>query len=840
MSGNDEQQEELNELGDFIDEVNSYITEISQHLPRLHNIEYNSQSNTTSIYGHTNFEELKVNGSNVALASHVHKTDDITRDITTTIVNEGEEEEEVTETQTLNDILDGKAEVAHNHSISDVTGLQTALDGKADANHSHDSTYAGISHEHTMSEITNLQSTLEAMGSDISGKAAYIHEHTMSEITNLSESFQALSNDISDKANAVHTHLISEINGLGDALDGKASTSHNHDSTYAPLIHTHAIDEVVFTYEEEEETVNEEEQAVTTTVTKTKTLSEVLAGKSDVGHTHSTFNYGNSTATFDENGDFKVFANSGWSGNPETLRISHDGGFVICPKHYSGGYARYISVGWGSGHMIRMWYNYRSREMFAMDYGGCAKFNGEGSNPVWIASMSGNYRLAIGSALSNNNTAIIQYKEATTPHTLNFGFYDNEDLLTLDTTGNVNVTGNITAPNITTITNTLANKANATHTHNTTNIYREITTVNGNNEQSTATIALNDILDDKSDVGHSHAISDVTGLQTALDGKAASNHTHDYSSTYAAINHNHDSLYAAINHTHDYSSTFAAINHTHDYSSTFAPLLHTHAISDVTGLQTALDGKAASTHTHDFSSTFAAINHNHDGTYAKLSADNSFTGNITVSGDVTYGGRLYNTSTTPEGARFLNSSTASNTSKYIMIGHDGNAGNNAYLRYLYYADNHLYNRFEIGFWTYGELYSFYRDKVNFSKPLNVTGAVTATSTVTGTNVLANNETRLAACETAIANVSTPNYSITPPAMTLNADITISSTSRIWKSICYGNGKFVAHVKGTSDIAYSTDGITWNETTISSTVTSFGSICYGAGKFVAVDGGYTCV
>lgn len=47
---------------------------------------------------------------------------------------------------------------------------------------------------------------------------------------------------------------------------------------------------------------------------------------------------------------------------------------------------------------------------------------------------------------------------------------------------------------------------------------------------------------------HTHSISDVTGLQTALDGKASSSHTH--------------------------------------------------SISDVTGLQAALDGKASSSHTH--------------------------------------------------------------------------------------------------------------------------------------------------------------------------------------------------------------------------------------------------
>ena len=55
----------------------------------------------------------------------------------------------------------------------------------------------------------------------------------------------------------------------------------------------------------------------------------------------------------------------------------------------------------------------------------------------------------------------------------------------------------------------------------------------------TETVALNDILDGKADVGHTHAISDITNLQSALDGKAASNHNHD--STYAPISHTHPS-----------------------------------------------------------------------------------------------------------------------------------------------------------------------------------------------------------------------------------------------------------------------------------------------------------
>jgi hypothetical protein len=62
---------------------------------------------------------------------------------------------------------------------------------------------------------------------------------------------------------------------------------------------------------------------------------------------------------------------------------------------------------------------------------------------------------------------------------------------------------------------------------------------------------------------HVHPISDVTGLQIALDGKAATVHTHAIA---------------------DVTGLQTALNGKAD-------LVHTHAIADVTGLQTALDGK---------------------------------------------------------------------------------------------------------------------------------------------------------------------------------------------------------------------------------------------------------
>jgi hypothetical protein len=81
---------------------------------------------------------------------------------------------------------------------------------------------------------------------------------------------------------------------------------------------------------------------------------------------------------------------------------------------------------------------------------------------------------------------------------------------------------------------------------------------------------------------HTHVIGDVTGLQTALDGKQASG------------------SYAASVHTHgisDVTGLQTALDGKQAAGS-YAAATHGHSISDVTGLQTALDGKSGVSHTH--------------------------------------------------------------------------------------------------------------------------------------------------------------------------------------------------------------------------------------------------
>lgn len=147
-------------------------------------------------------------------------------------------------------------------------------------------------------------------------------------------------------------------------------------------------------------------------------------------------------------------------------------------------------------------------------------------------------------------------------------------------------------------------------------------------------------------ISHTHTTEQVTGLDTALAGKAASGHTHTLTAsgdatgtatlgntdatltlTLANSGVTEGSAGPTADATLAFAGTFvipyitvdakgrvtAVGNRTmtmpnkitwdsiSEKPSTFAPSEHTHEIADVTELQTALDGKAAATHTHESS-----------------------------------------------------------------------------------------------------------------------------------------------------------------------------------------------------------------------------------------------
>lgn len=129
---------------------------------------------------------------------------------------------------------------------------------------------------------------------------------------------------------------------------------------------------------------------------------------------------------------------------------------------------------------------------------------------------------------------------------------------------------------------------------------------------------------------HGHAVSDIAGLSNELDGKASTTHTHDY----AASTHSHtldsvtetstkkimtaaertklESVESGANKyihpaTHSTSeitglatvATSGSYSDLRDKPTTMTPAAHTHGQNEVTGLTTALSGKANASHTHE-------------------------------------------------------------------------------------------------------------------------------------------------------------------------------------------------------------------------------------------------
>lgn len=107
---------------------------------------------------------------------------------------------------------------------------------------------------------------------------------------------------------------------------------------------------------------------------------------------------------------------------------------------------------------------------------------------------------------------------------------------------------------------------------------------------------------------HTHSISSITNLQTTLDGKASTSHTH--------------SGYASSTHTH----------------SGYASSSHSHGISDITDLKSTLDGKASSSHTH---SNYALTSHTHS-SYASSSHTHNYAGSSSSGGAATSAVKLSN------------------------------------------------------------------------------------------------------------------------------------------------------------------------------------------------------
>lgn len=115
--------------------------------------------------------------------------------------------------------LAGKAALSHTHTIANVTGLQTALDGKALSSHDHDSDYEPI----IVSKLTAFNKNYEATATNIKMNGT----QAVGSLDTIARGDHVHPVDTS-RAPVSHTHSIANVTNLQTTLDGKAASVHSH------------------------------------------------------------------------------------------------------------------------------------------------------------------------------------------------------------------------------------------------------------------------------------------------------------------------------------------------------------------------------------------------------------------------------------------------------------------------------------------------------------------------------------------------------------------------------------------------------------------------------------
>lgn len=485
----------------------------------------------------------------------------------------------------------------HQHAIADVTGLEDALNLKADS-----------VHIHALSDVTGLEDSLNAkleqpaLDSGLQSKAEAIHTHAVSDVLGLQTELDgrvtanALADGLAGKADASHAHGIADVNGLQTALDDKASNSALTSglATKADSVHSHAVADVTGL------------QSALDSKASSSDLTTGLATKADVVHGHAIADVtGLQTALDGKAPTVHSHAIADVTGLQTALnsKLDKSGGTI----------AGNLTI---TGDLVIQ------------------------GNSVSISTTTLDVADPIVTLAKDNSGAAVPYAGLKVERGASDAFFvfdeaddrwtaysSSDDLATAGTLANIEAGTFYGALSGNASTATLAASATKLATARTISLTGDASATG--NFDGTGNLALAVTVADNS---HAHTIANVTGLQTALDGKSDDTHTHP------VVTASVDGLMSAadkvklngvatgandyVHPTGDGNLHVPATGTTNNtkvlkagstagsaawgqvaYSelsgvpSTFTPESHTHAIADVTGLQTALNGKLATTGT---------------------------------------------------------------------------------------------------------------------------------------------------------------------------------------------------------------------------------------------------
>lgn len=498
----------------------------------------------------------------------------------------------------LPNLFEGKADLEHTHPSSAISDLDTVLSGKSDLDHSHTiaqvadlqsslDSKAPAAHAHTFSDVGGLNAALDGKVSTadflqgLDTKAAVVHDHTVDAVTGLQSALDG-------KAPTVHAHAVSDVTGLQNELDGKAPLSHNHQINNidglqteldgkAPTLHSHAVSDVTGLQAALDGKAPTGHSHFIANVTG---LQTALDGKAPTSHNHTIANVtGLQTAIdtkFDKtggtvNGNLTVTGDLIIQGSATTINTTElevSDPIITVAKNNSAGTLPYAGIKVERG----------AADAFLVFNEATDRFTAyTSSDDLATAGVLAPIEASVfHGALSGNATSATSAARLTTGRTISF-------------------TGDVTGVS---------------------------SAFDGSGNISVALTVQDD--------SHSHTIANVDGLQTALDGKASTAHTHADATTTVSghmsaadktkLNGIATSANNYVHPTGDGNLHVPATGTTNNtrvlkagatagslswgqvaYSelsgapSTMPPDAHTHAIADVTGLQAALNGKLATT-----------------------------------------------------------------------------------------------------------------------------------------------------------------------------------------------------------------------------------------------------
>ena len=235
----------LNYVDPSLEVIGGNLIEINT---KIQDITYNATNSKTTIANNLEVEGniisnwLNTEFAKYALLNHNHEFADIYKNVTKTIVNENtNEEEEVTETKTLQEILDEyeqsmnatitsglatKANTSHTHEFADIYKTVTKTIVNENTNEEEEVTETKSLQEILTEYETNLTSTINT---GLATKANSSHTH---EISNIYKTIVSNDNGTTTTTNKPLETLLNEKEAALQALiNGKANSSHTHNAT---------------------------------------------------------------------------------------------------------------------------------------------------------------------------------------------------------------------------------------------------------------------------------------------------------------------------------------------------------------------------------------------------------------------------------------------------------------------------------------------------------------------------------------------------------------------------------------------------------------------------------